>query len=69
MVDQFQSGNGTQQPVPTHTISVGDREADIYELFALAAQTPKAPLLLVRAQHDRKLGRAGPFVGASECVS
>jgi Druantia protein DruA/Transposase Tn5 dimerisation domain/Transposase DNA-binding len=39
----------------TTVVSVGDREADIYELFALAAQTPKAPLLLVRAQHDRKL--------------
>lgn len=39
----------------TTVVSVGDREADIYELFALVAQTPKAPLLLVRAQHDRKL--------------
>ena len=39
----------------TTIVSVGDREADIYELFALADQTPKAPLLLVRAQHDRKL--------------
>ena len=39
----------------TTVVSVGDRKADIYELFALAAQTPKAPLLLVRAQHDRKL--------------
>jgi len=39
----------------TTIVSVGDREADVYELFALANQTPKAPLLLVRAQHDRKL--------------
>ena len=39
----------------TIVVSVGDREADIYELFALADQTPNAPLLLVRAQHDRKL--------------
>jgi hypothetical protein len=39
----------------TTVVSVGDREADIYELFALAAKTPKAPLLLVRARHDRKL--------------
>ncbi len=39
----------------TTVVSVGDREADIYELFALAHQTPRAPLLLVRAQHNRKL--------------
>ena len=39
----------------TTVVSVGDREADIYELFSLAAHTPKAPLLLIRAQHDRKL--------------
>ena len=39
----------------TTIVSVGDREADIYELFALAANTPKAPLLLVRANHDRTL--------------
>ena len=39
----------------TTIVSVGDREADIYELFALADRTPNAPLLLVRAQHDRKL--------------
>jgi hypothetical protein len=39
----------------TTIVSVGDREADIYELFALSAKTPKAPLLLVRAKHDRTL--------------
>ena len=39
----------------TTVVSVGDREADIYELFALAHQTSNAPLLLVRARHDRKL--------------
>lgn len=39
----------------TTVVSVGDREADIYELFSLAARTPNAPLLLVRARHDRKL--------------
>jgi len=41
----------------TTIVSVGDREADIYDLFALAARTPKAPLLLVRARHDRKLSQ------------
>ena len=39
----------------TTVVSVGDREADIYELFAEALRTPNAPFLLVRALHDRKL--------------
>lgn len=52
----FKAATATAGACPdTTVVSVGDREADIYELFALAAQTPKAPLLLVRAQHDRKL--------------
>jgi hypothetical protein len=52
----FKAATATAAACPdTTVVSVGDREADIYELFALAAQTPKAPLLLVRAQHDRKL--------------
>ena len=36
-------------------MSVGDREADIYELFQEAAAHPEGPKLLVRAQHNRKL--------------
>ncbi len=36
-------------------VSVGDREADLYELFAEAAKHPAGPKLLVRAQHDRQL--------------
>ena len=52
----FKAAAATAAACPeTTVVSVGDREADIYELFALADQTPKAPLLLVRAQHDRKL--------------
>ncbi len=52
----FRVATATAAACPDTTIvSVGDREADIYELFALAEQTPNAPLLLVRAQHDRKL--------------
>jgi hypothetical protein len=39
----------------TTVVSVGDREADLFELFALADKTPNAPYLLVRAVHDRKL--------------
>lgn len=52
----FQAATMTAKSCPGTTIvSVGDREADIYELFALADKTPKAPYLLVRARHDRKL--------------
>jgi hypothetical protein len=39
----------------TMLVSVGDREADIYELFREAAETPAGPKLLVRASHNRKL--------------
>ena len=68
----FKAATAIAAACPDVTIvSVGDREADIYELFALAAQTPKAPLLLVRAQHDRKLleeqGRLSEYLsGISE---
>ena len=36
-------------------VSVGDRESDIYDLFHLALSDPKAPKLLVRANHNRQL--------------
>jgi len=36
-------------------VSVGDREADIYELFQLALKDPQGLKLLVRAEHDRLL--------------
>ena len=39
----------------TTLVSVGDREADLYELFAEAASHRAGPKLLVRAQHDRQL--------------
>ncbi len=39
----------------TTLVSVGDREADIYELFQEAAAHPQGPKLLVRAMHDRAL--------------
>lgn len=52
----FKAATVTAAACPdTTVVSVGDREADIYELFSLVDQTPNAPLLLVRAQHDRKL--------------
>ena len=37
----------------TTLVSVGDREADLYELFAEAAQSPQGPKLLVRAEKSR----------------
>ncbi|MGH9555831.1 MAG: IS4 family transposase [Terriglobales bacterium] len=39
----------------TTVVSVGDREADVYELFALALSDPAHPKLLVRAERDRRL--------------
>lgn len=36
-------------------VSVGDREADIFELFAMATKTEGSPKLLVRAEQDRAL--------------
>jgi len=43
------------QTPQTRWVMVADREADLYELFALALDTPGAPELLVRAQQDRGL--------------
>lgn len=37
----------------TRLVSVGDREADIYELFVWATEKPGRPALLVRAERDR----------------
>ena len=37
----------------TLLVSVGDREADVYELFHEAAQDPQGPRLLVRAERSR----------------
>jgi hypothetical protein len=39
----------------TTLVSVGDREADIYELFHLALNAPSKAHLLVRAEHNRQL--------------
>ena len=39
----------------TRIVSVGDREADIYELFVWAGEEPGRPDLLVRAEHNRRL--------------
>jgi hypothetical protein len=39
----------------TTVVSVGDREADVYELFWLAQSDPLHPKLLIRAEQDRCL--------------
>lgn len=39
----------------TRIVSVGDREADMYELFELSARSEAGPDLLVRASHNRAL--------------
>lgn len=50
----FKAASAVQAACPaTKVVSVGDREADIYELFALALAEPKGADLLVRAEHDR----------------
>jgi hypothetical protein len=36
-------------------VSVGDREADLYELFEVALRDPLGPKLLIRAEQDRLL--------------
>jgi len=39
----------------TQLVSVGDREADIYELFLWATQEPERPRLLIRAEQNRRM--------------
>jgi hypothetical protein len=39
----------------TQIVSVGDREADIYELFVWVTEQPGRPQLLVRAEHNRRV--------------
>jgi hypothetical protein len=39
-------------------VSVGDREADIYELFVWATEKPGRPALLIRAERDRLLAQS-----------
>lgn len=52
----FQKVAQAQQRCPDTTlVSVGDREADIYELFHLALGDPSGAHLLVRAEHNRQL--------------
>jgi hypothetical protein len=43
----------------TTVVSVGDREADVYELFRLALSDRLQPKLLVRAEQDRRVKDSG----------
>jgi hypothetical protein len=63
----FQAAAQAQRQCPeTVIVSVGDREADIYELFQLALEDRQGPKLLVRAEQNRLLsdgqGHLWPFV-------
>jgi Domain of unknown function (DUF4338)/Transposase Tn5 dimerisation domain/Transposase DNA-binding len=52
----YQAVAAVQKRNPQLTlVSMGDREADIYELFAQAALDPAGPKLLIRAKHDRQV--------------
>ncbi|MDH3461667.1 MAG: IS4 family transposase, partial [Burkholderiaceae bacterium] len=55
-IKSYQAVAQVQQRNPqVQLVSVGDREADIYELFEQALREPNGPKLLVRAVHDRKV--------------
>jgi len=55
-LDSYWHVHQVQQQCPeTMVVSVGDREADIYELFCLAVEQSAGPKLLVRAEQDRLL--------------
>ena len=63
----YQAAAEAQRQCPdTMIVSVGDREADIYELFELALEDPHGPKLLVRGEQDRLLadgqGHLWPFI-------
>ena len=55
-IKSFQAVAAVQKRNPqVQLVSMGDREADIYELFEEALRDPQGPKLLVRAKHDRKV--------------
>ena len=56
----FQAAVHAQRLCPhTRVVSIGDREADVYELFELALSRQDHPALLVRASVDRRVRSAG----------
>ncbi len=55
-LDSFQATAKAQERLPeTTVVNIGDREADIFELFVLALQDKQGPKLLVRAMHNRRV--------------
>lgn len=55
-IKSYQAVAAVQKRNPqVQLVSMGDREADIYELFEEALRDPDGPKLLVRAKHDRKV--------------
>ena len=56
-IKSFHAAARLQRQLGTATlvVSVGDREADVYELFARAKSDPANPKLLVRAEADRRV--------------
>ncbi len=56
----FQAAAHAQRLCPhTRVVSLGDREADVFELFELALSRADHPSLLVRASVDRRVRTAG----------
>lgn len=55
-LESFRRVAAAQERFPkTMLVSIGDREADVYELFHLALAEAKGPKVLVRAEQDRLL--------------
>ena len=54
----FEAASALQRRCPHSLIvSVGDREADVYELFVAAAEQPESARVLVRAERTRRMTR------------
>jgi len=61
----FEAAAAAQRVLPqTTVVSVGDREADVYELFELAHSRADHPQLLIRAEHNRLLHDSGEHLWA-----
>jgi hypothetical protein len=55
-IESWEAASRLQQRVPeARVVSVGDREADMYELFERAAAAPDGARLLVRATQNRRI--------------
>ena len=62
-LESFKKVAKAQKDCPdTVFVSIGDREADIYELLELALADPSAPKLLVRSQHNRRLAKEQAYI-------